>query len=399
MNSTQTSRVRCIVSDNGAQVSEVAAHLAYSVLVFGLGVSGNCLILCVYWGKIRKSTTDALIKALALVDFMVCVHHLVYVVVWSVCLAGATVSGLWISTFDYVNRVWIGTSVLITGLIALDRYDSVCRPQRRWMTTSRTKKAVVCAFITAAAGHVPIYIIEVVVGDTASWGPHTLSYALKYMYRFVVFVTVVVIILVCYAQVFLAIRRHVRVAPLAASENTESTQRQPSVMTKQTPLSNHHVPQIGNTDLVSNQETAAGSTDGVAIPKPARWRETEIAEKGPKGSGNCPGASAAVRECRAAVPRSHRLFFCKRCYLSPLQRKTTAMLFVTSVVFVLSWLPYWITAVCCFFDVKLAIAEVSTELFYINNVANPVIYGVANRRFREESKQVLRRVRRCWSNA
>ena len=85
-----------------------------------------------------------------------------------------------------------------------------------------------------------------------------------------------------------------------------------------------------------------------------------------------------------------------------LQRKTTHMLFMTSVVFMLTWLPQAV-----YVGTKLAGSGSSSNdggpvsadavfnlkpVLFLNNVVNPLIYGIANRRFRQACIDVLRKI-------
>ena len=86
-----------------------------------------------------------------------------------------------------------------------------------------------------------------------------------------------------------------------------------------------------------------------------------------------------------------------------LQRKTTKMLLITSVVFVLTWLPYYIFVVMVFADYGgadinprlLQILKNLAVVIFVNNAVNPLIYGIANRRFRKDCREVLRKIKLC----
>ena len=68
--------------------------------------------------------------------------------------------------------------------------------------------------------------------------------------------------------------------------------------------------------------------------------------------------------------------------------KTAAMLFVVTVVFIISFLPSWL--------IGLGVVPMYYILFYmffLNNVANPFIYAFMNRTFRDDLRQLLRRIK------
>ncbi|CAL1545173.1 unnamed protein product [Lymnaea stagnalis] len=66
--------------------------------------------------------------------------------------------------------------------------------------------------------------------------------------------------------------------------------------------------------------------------------------------------------------------------------KTAAMLFVVTVVFVISFLPSWLMGLKLFPFVNTIVFY----MFYINNVVNPIIYAFMNRAFRDDLLQLLR---------
>ena len=86
-----------------------------------------------------------------------------------------------------------------------------------------------------------------------------------------------------------------------------------------------------------------------------------------------------------------------------LQRKTTTMLFATSMIFLFTWLPYWIYIAVTFalssgLSINPLFVKILHETYlilYINNAINPLIYGLANRRFRKDCSEVLRKIKLC----
>ncbi|XP_059148195.1 neuropeptide Y receptor type 5-like [Physella acuta] len=65
--------------------------------------------------------------------------------------------------------------------------------------------------------------------------------------------------------------------------------------------------------------------------------------------------------------------------------KTAAMLFVVTVVFVISFLPSWLMGLKL-----LPFSTIVFYMFYINNVVNPIIYAFMNRSFRDDLIQLLK---------
>ena len=84
--------------------------------------------------------------------------------------------------------------------------------------------------------------------------------------------------------------------------------------------------------------------------------------------------------------------------------KAAKILFLVTAVFVGSWLPFWIVKSLSASDPTMfskspymrIIYRMSFHLFYLNNAANPFIYTMINKSFRQECSTVLRNIGRSW---
>ncbi|XP_067659288.1 orexin receptor type 2-like [Haliotis asinina] len=65
--------------------------------------------------------------------------------------------------------------------------------------------------------------------------------------------------------------------------------------------------------------------------------------------------------------------------------KTAAMLFVVTVVFVISFLPSWLMGLQI-----IQFSVIVYNLYFLNNVANPIIYAFMNRAFRDDLRALIR---------
>ncbi|XP_076472267.1 uncharacterized protein LOC143301763 [Babylonia areolata] len=101
------------------------------------------------------------------------------------------------------------------------------------------------------------------------------------------------------------------------------------------------------------------------------------------------GSTAAAAAAAAASGRvTTRTSVALRDRMLYANIKTAAMLFVVTVVFVISFLPSWL--------IGLGVMRMYYILFYIfffNNVANPFIYAFMNRTFRDDLRQLLKRIK------
>ena len=89
-----------------------------------------------------------------------------------------------------------------------------------------------------------------------------------------------------------------------------------------------------------------------------------------------------------------------------LRYKTAKSLLTVSIVYLLSWLPYWILVACgvideepesvtfCFNIALKNIFLISRNLYFSSYAANPIVYAFINSRFREELFALFRKVNR-----
>ncbi|XP_038054701.1 tyramine receptor Ser-2-like [Patiria miniata] len=376
----------------------------YNVFIIVIGVPGNCLILRVYWGKSHKCSTHILIMGLAVADLTICLLRL-----WDVTLNSSILSGTDIpdltETFNSFDYTAVGTSIMVTAVIALDRYDCVCRPNRRLMTHQRARKALLIAVVLSVAVNVPVYVRASLDGSHVSLSLDVVIY----IFQVTSFVLPIMMISACYSIVFLAIRKHVKVRVLHPKDDqilniqtdwstrshpsicVSTVSRQVGVSTRPLGLSPGRVERRHrrqNRELSHTQKRTT-SKDGKA-----KDRQQQLIGRRNVVANSSTADSGAARSTQP--PRRPGPVFRRTQGPSPaLQRRTTVMLFITSVVFILCWLPYWVKALLEIFGGKSDFLDTFMEVLYINNAINPFIYGLANRRFRKDCKNVFRKMRIC----
>ena len=385
-------------------------RLIFHTMILLFGVPGNCLIIRVYWTKTRKTSTHVLIMGLAWADLFVSLLRGINCSAYVLRLVGDPIP----SVFTYIwwfEKTAIGTSIMITAVIAVDRYDCVCRPQIRFFSYVRGKLAVWASFLFSIVINIPAIITVFIGSDSLS--------VLELIFQIIYFVTALVMIVVCYGQVYATIRKHVKVGVLSTShsehclglENEWST-RIPHGLPK-TGESNCSV--INKTVSISIDQansTCAYRTNRVQkINDASTSSQANLEVTKDKTNEKCVtrqikmvAHSGTTTEKDQGVDGEERVNSRRRPHRDgALQRKTTKMLLVTSVVFLLTWLPYWIyitlylisngdkNAYSLFYKI---IHELSIILL-INNAVNPLIYGIANRRFRKECRDVLNKIKLC----
>ncbi|XP_071807961.1 cholecystokinin receptor type A-like [Asterias amurensis] len=366
--------------------------IIFYIIVMLLGLFGNSLILGVYWPKPNKTTTNILIMGLAGMDLTVCMMRVHNLAVFISFLANKETP----FAFQYIrviSLVSLFASAVLTGFIAVDRYDCVCRPNNRWLNRFGAKLLIFGSYGLAIILLIPQAFVTFWMPDSNALRKAGL------VCQLVLYIVVVVFICIFYWKVHITIRKHVKVNVLSRRlvENDRSTAAgsicpsrstgdvwtlMPS--TKVKPFDQSHLKSMTKTHQnipsTSRKSDSLTCNDKSMAPTGGKVNATPIDRPPVRGNPN--------QDRRSGTEMS-------------LQRKTTRMLFITSVVFLLTWFPYWLYVAVLLAKLDGADIEenVLTVLWYctlttyINNVVNPLIYGVANRRFQKDCQVVLRKMK------
>ena len=363
------------------QLGVIIFRISCYNLILLLGVPGNSLILRVYWTKTLKTSTHVFIMTLAWADLAVCLIKVVNIPYRVLLMMGHEKPAV-IRLFLALEPTAIGTSIMITAVIAVDRYDCVCRPHRRFFTHRRGKIAAWASFLFSVLINIPQYI--------GVFSSIPILPILRLACHAIICVTTLVMVAVFYSLVYKAIRQHVKVgaSSLRTRRNDCSTICPSTVVVPETSSiddgSKPSTSKVRKEVWVASVPTQAASSAKQILATDLQARSSLDIES---------GLEANRQRTHPEHPSN----------VSQLQRKTTKMLFVTSVFFFMTWMPYWI-----FIFVSLAgqsglnfnpiFFQVVNEMFlilYINHVVNPFIYGVANRRFRKDCREVIRKFKLC----
>ncbi|XP_033646297.1 tyramine receptor Ser-2-like [Asterias rubens] len=358
-------------------------------LIMLIGIPGNCLIIRVFWLKKRKTSTRILILSLAWVDLASCFMLANRIAVFTITLAGGTTPYI-LRLFDFLLVTAISTSVSLTAVIAFDRYDSVCRPNRRLLNEKRAKGAFICTVVYSVILGIPhlTYVIGVKI--------ETIVILAFQIFCYIVALTMVV---VCYLKVYSTIRNHVRVG----TWRTHSIEKLKPLSDKQ--RSNDLELERGTAPVTPSAiPSGSDKTEADSIPESRLMKQ---GHSGPNADRELIDAISTTVTRRDPHPRrnvergrSNRNPSTTRRRGADVQSKTTRMLLLTSVVFLVLWLPYWIYVT--FRYAHYLNAELVNDGFYgffkslstvvyINNAINPFLYGLANQRFRQDCKDELKK--------
>ena len=403
------------ISEDSISTGLLMFQLIFQIVVFSFGVPGNCLILCVYWTKRLKTSTNVLIMALAWTDLSVCLLRIISYAFY--------LGFVHLSITVPLESTAIGTSIMLTAVIAADRFDCICRQQRRFFTPKRSKIAALSAFLISFFLNFPLFIKLFINSSDPIFD------IIVHAFHLVWFLIALVMIVACYGKVYLTIREHVKVDDVSTTREVNClSQGEESLTIQPSGISNiGNVPDISVLSTTVNQPSSSctGTTRSNMINNRNNdaSTSTQVIPDSCKGdiSGQCEIQLKKVARGSHQVNPMKEEMVVDRGDRKPrhiqakgkgrfqkvdtvLQRKTTKMLLITSVVFVLTWLPYYIFVVVKFADyggadinpIFLEILGNLTTFLFTNNAVNPLIYGIANRRFRKDCREVLRKIKLCW---
>lgn len=365
-----------------------ASSIALVVICMLVGIVGNVIVCGVYSTKIGKSNTNMFILQLCAFDLFVCVTVMPFTL--AVLLKTFTfLSDTLCKIYFYSTYLSTSASLLVLTAIALDRYNKVCRPLKRGITVRMTYHLF---WITLFAGAVLSTSVPYVYGLSTRVYWHrggavvngsscgvldsargTMLHRIHVYTLFGIFVAVYCFIIMLYFLVAMRVHQRAR-RPRPAVTFIQSTFRGQVPFTEESRTSGT-VRQVVGT---GREETRKGFVNPV--------KDSDKREDG----GICTR--------RDVQNDSHR-------FARGPTAKTSTMLIIVSVVFLMSWMPLWIILVretskehainwATIRSPDGALERFWRSLFLVNHAINPIIYSLFNKQFRHDCKLRMRKIRR-----
>ncbi|XP_001200727.2 type-1B angiotensin II receptor-like [Strongylocentrotus purpuratus] len=126
-------------------------------MVLVLGLPGNAIIIQAYAWKKRKASTDILIMAQAIVDFIACLFTPVFIIRSG--FPKLITTGL-CRMSPLAEEAPAFMSLFLTTVISIDRYMAVCHPLRRRMTVRMTIVLVTLCVVVSIAFNIPLVVLS-----------------------------------------------------------------------------------------------------------------------------------------------------------------------------------------------------------------------------------------------
>ncbi|XP_046577841.1 G-protein coupled receptor 84-like [Haliotis rubra] len=432
------------------QLTPVALFLGILMLV---GFFGNLMACYIYTVRLKAVSSRLFLVALAVLDLIMC----------SLCIPVEIVSIRYIYLF---NHNWLckcfGTLLLYCSVasgsilvaIAVDRYKLICKPFGKQMTLRKTRRTIyLCLFATGIASvqsgitigtrTVPVPNSNI-SGYTCATSDDMINtyYPLVYnVVMVILFVTGIVILSTLYFRILMRARKQMKFREKLKRDkfvHLEDLGDKPLAdATHQTRAKEQGESHSGDADFEGVSRQGGRSNSNAFKPLCCRWtralsRNTDKCDFSggdshllsiPTDQWTLPAAEEAV-QINVACARRNMSLDKNDGSLSEIDQvpreqkddapeqteramasKTTTMMIVITVVFVVSFLPH-----LCAMGARSILQKTFEDLdgsplvmyhlclrsYFINSAVNPLVYSFFNLKFRNEVKGVFRRL--CGRN-
>ncbi|KAL8613877.1 hypothetical protein ACOMHN_032867 [Nucella lapillus] len=379
-------------------------------VIFVLGVLGNSLTIYIYFNKFKATWSRTAIVTLGILDLISCL----------VAIPGEVVDLRF--SFNYESDVMcrisracatfpnVASGIMLTT-VAFDRYRLICLPLKSSATRRHAWKHVLMVLTMSLIVTWPAAIvygtkaketgISHVTGSECSFSDLVKDTKYPLIYNAVlacVFLFAFTAMIVFYFCIGRQIYRQGEFRKMLLNmrdrrRNTHSDLETSMVSDPDGGGDLSH----GNSSENPHQSASEKSKESTEMKKKGH-SDSQPASPSCPVSPPCPGSSQRPKlsHQRSIIQRIR-----KKSSVDSRTRKTTMMLFLISIVFVLSFLPHLAIKLVKILD-KDFLKEASTQRFiyynlaarsyFLNSFVNVFIYGFCSFRFRREAKKALRKV-------
>lgn len=387
-------------------------------IVFG-GL-GNAAILTVYARRKDSYNQHFFIKTLAALDLFICVVVIPYTIVYELHRVHNDVICRLMETIRHI-AILTGNSVLCA--IAFERYIAICHPMRKLNQHAVRKimiflTIVTCVFsspsptiFTVTGNGVDPY--EVHVGTYCQFTTEILGILGTSIYQgalALLCLSGILSILVLYALIYrrlfqrVLLRRRNMSRPITPNKYVvrkvkEGKDSRDEPMDEQCSNENEVVLCLVENEAVLEQKRSPQQKVLFEKKSTNSRNEYEDIEFESRSKENpCETCIYVNKDNKLrnsdyhSKPNGHKNHYPKnkrnksRSRMKPnIRRKTSIMLFVCSIIYILTWTPFWLDV----FNVTQSL--VLRYMFFIGHACNPVVYGIINNQVRSDVIKLFKR--------
>lgn len=227
MNHTNTTISPAWLAFVSRSSTTIAVETGFLLLFGAIAASGNLLVIvCIYRSPSLKTITNVFVFSMSLVNFLIPVMLLPFTLSW--CIKGQNFKvNQSMCDFQGTSIIClIYLSVINTGIMAVNRYVRVCKPQKYQRIFNKKTVGLLLASVCVLTFTIATLIVKVLKLTKSKFIPSLMVCLWVYEYRFSVIGILgnmasilcvgipLIVINVCYYKIFKKIREHKRnVAP------------------------------------------------------------------------------------------------------------------------------------------------------------------------------------------
>ena len=385
------------------------------IVLFGLfsvvGVFGNALVCYIFFYRLKRSKQHILIGYLAIFDFIICAFSIPAEIV-DLRFYYEFHSDAFCKATKFTLHLFLNASVLTLVVIAADRYRHVCKWWKKQLTIRATKWLLLPILITAVVAAGPVlesYGVQVYALNGTTMAVRRCTHVDPYRGLYNGFKNkylgsgALVALAVSLATLYsLILREHfISVRRLREFQHPQrGFTLQESFNPEQTMLQDNRNP---SSALITGKEHTPESDSNVVnqckrIKQQTKQTQSYTLLTKTKELDE----STVVRSAKSlrTTRTQKRMDSTASLMTFTRQRKITVVACVVTVVFILSYLPYWcveLVRINHYIDphltgIPLFWFVIGLRSPFINSILNPVIYGVMNAEFRDQVKLICRKM-------
>lgn len=395
---------------NNEQVKLLIPSIAYTAFLMFIGVLGNISVLFIYFFKFKSSNHRCFILTLGIFDTIMCTVGMPFLI--ADMIYPFMFYNIWAcKILRFMNYYLSLVSINVLFLIAMERYRKICQPLKKQLHVNLAKKCILAiVFIIGPIMSMPAFKmyghntvdtgvnhikgVQCFSDDSVRYTLFPVIYNLSLLFICGIYGTGMGL---CYIQIarqrlsnVRARQRHASKAKLLRSSPTTSS--------------------TNNSDVTFNA-TSCATNDSAALNVNFTLGDDSAACELNTSSSVSSADKKDIREMKKPLHMSKsrndtRKHFIKRCETTSAnlsdwrERKTiriTKILFVITMVYTLSVTPHFLVMITIFLKedflssmgpIGASVYQIAIRSFLINAVANPIIYGCIDKKFRAEFGKV-----------
>uniref|UniRef100_A0A8C6XLF2 Dopamine receptor D2 n=1 Tax=Naja naja TaxID=35670 RepID=A0A8C6XLF2_NAJNA len=393
---------------NGSSLEQKPTHYNYyamllTLLIFVI-VFGNVLVcMAVSKEKALQTTTNYLIVSLAVADLLVATLVMPWVVYMEV-VGEWRFSRIHCDIFVTLDVMMCTASILNLCAISIDRYTAVAMPMlynTRYSSKRRVTGMIAVVWILSFAISCPLMfgLNNTEKNECIIANPAFVVYS-----SIVSFYVPFIVTLLVYVQIYIVLRKRrkrVNTKRIASHVGPDADTQAPlkeamdhmeemEMATSTSPPKNSVRPPLPS-DMEPAEPAASIPCANLTPPSPEN-SPLDMQKNGHTIDNSKTAKVFEIQTMPNGKTRTSLKTMSRRKFSQQKEKKATQMLAIVLGVFIICWLPFFITHIMnmhCNCEIPQVMYNAFTWLGYVNSAVNPIIYTTFNIEFRKAFMKIL----------